>query len=1077
MLGRTLLPNGATGCVLGYGGNWSVAAGVAEAILPGLNSAGAHLELHVGVKAPVPATLRTAGADARLRWWQPQRRHLGSLMESLREKDSIEGALMDMSGLVLPSNAAGFLKNVSSEVLGNIFQTHGEQQDELLWSRFAEVLVAQCHRARLKNNADIPGLFAAAAKRLDDAAGPSPDAAMTALRTHLREARPLEMRGPVGCLGCSAQDLHPHPIDCPERARMTGALRGGFGCETSTTSMEEPELVTDDDYTNREKDQEVRAKLGPLQNFFDYQHPNCRGPCNKRKTCKRFPCCMFCHSEEHDCPPRNGDQRSRDSRQVRTTKDQKSRDLQSAAKALRELCEDLNFNSDDIFEVVNRLGSMCKEMKQRNITTQYQGRKPWKWLSGRLAYLSEVEDQTWMLWAINEEIQGIQTAEQSSWCSRWPDVETLHRCLWQIFMKLEAKCRVVLLLDRRDFAAKLRGFLRSHEEPNEALVRHWRQHKARRNTLHRFQKLRCIFRGKRSTLEVSMFMFPGRRSTLDVSCCMFFANRIVWGASSGDIVQIVWQAWISVTVSFCVAGAAFGADPSCVACHIAWQAQYLVQLQRTSVDLTLSTLYPTPSTPSTLSTLSTLYTAHCALHTPHLTLYTPHSRLYTPCSTLYTPHSTLYTPHSTLYTPLHTPHSTLYPHGRGLLVDAGQGFGEMAGNVTKVVLPQHQMKVIKHKQKMATVGQVDGYLKEAASATTWIDGVLSQACSEKLGIPVKIWWKSQHDVWTRHTCAPAFDSQRVAKIAKGEKPVVLALESKHYQWVQPPAGANVPKQLLTETVPPHYKVLAGAALRGTGASSTSSPSVHSMRSVLPLCAHDENKSPANARMSPPPGVKRSRLAAVRLLLSTTRALRTVVSARMSAHARVCPPDPEELNVIIASEGLSSLPCRQRADVILGAQKATQYGTVIVANFELLKVMPNLLSPWNTEGRPAAPYAPTGHVMPVASLMELEATPAGLRHVDTKAIPERVTMVVAAKDRPTPHNVDDAVLVKHAQVVSLCDPDHKMFVVEAICSLADMFVYNMGDGKPRFLVGTVRLAGDARIKEMPAAQHETGCRQT
>eukprot|EP00435_Cladocopium_sp_Y103_P020903 s5592_g5.t1 len=38
----------------------------------------------------------------------------------------------------------------------------------------------------------------------------------------------------------------------------------------------------------------------------------------------------------------------------------------------------------------------------------------------------------------------------------------------------------------------------------------------------------------------------------------------------------------------------------------------------------------------------------------------------------------------------------------------------------------------------------------------------------------------------------------------------------------------------------------------------------------------------------------------------------------------------------------------------------------------------------------------------------------------------------------------------------------MFVVEAICSLADMFVYNMGDGKPRFLVGTVRLAGDARI---------------
>lgn len=245
MLGRALLPNGAAGCVLGYGGNWSVATGVAEAILPRLNSAGAHLELHVGVKAPVPATLRrTACADVRLRWWLPQRRHLGSFMESLREKDSIEGALMDMSGLVLPSNAAGFLKTVSSEVLGKIFQTHGEQQDELLWSRFAEVVVVQCHQMRLKNNADIPGLFAAAARVLDDVAGPSPDAAMTALRTHLRE-----------------------------------------------------------------------------------------------------------------------------------------------------------------------------------------------------------------------------------------EVETLQRCLWQIFVKLETGCRVVLLLDRRDFAARLRVFLRGHEEPNEALVRHWRQHK------------------------------------------------------------------------------------------------------------------------------------------------------------------------------------------------------------------------------------------------------------------------------------------------------------------------------------------------------------------------------------------------------------------------------------------------------------------------------------------------------------------------------------------------------------------------------------------------------------------------
>ena len=47
--------------------------------------------------------------------------------------------------------------------------------------------------------------------------------------------------------------------------------------------------------------------------------------------------------------------------------------------------------------------------------------------------------------------------------------------------------------------------------------------------LRHFQKMCCIFRG--------------RRSTLDVSCCLFFVNRIGRAASSGDKVQIPWQAW------------------------------------------------------------------------------------------------------------------------------------------------------------------------------------------------------------------------------------------------------------------------------------------------------------------------------------------------------------------------------------------------------------------------------------------------------------------------------------------------------------------------------------------------------
>ena len=55
--------------------------------------------------------------------------------------------------------------------------------------------------------------------------------------------------------------------------------------------------------------------------------------------------------------------------------------------------------------------------------------------------------------------------------------------------------------------------------------------------------MRCSFRDRGSTLDVSIVILGGRRSTLDVLRCVFFANRIVRAASSGDKVQIPWQVW------------------------------------------------------------------------------------------------------------------------------------------------------------------------------------------------------------------------------------------------------------------------------------------------------------------------------------------------------------------------------------------------------------------------------------------------------------------------------------------------------------------------------------------------------
>ena len=65
--------------------------------------------------------------------------------------------------------------------------------------------------------------------------------------------------------------------------------------------------------------------------------------------------------------------------------------------------------------------------------------------------------------------------------------------------------------------------------------------------LQRFHNMLVIFRGRRSTLDVSDSIFRGRRSTSDVSCCVFFANRIGTAVRNGNHVQIPWQAWHFVT--------------------------------------------------------------------------------------------------------------------------------------------------------------------------------------------------------------------------------------------------------------------------------------------------------------------------------------------------------------------------------------------------------------------------------------------------------------------------------------------------------------------------------------------------
>ena len=130
-----------------------------------------------------------------------------------------------------------------------------------------------------------------------------------------------------------------------------------------------------------------------------------------------------------------------------------------------------------------------------------------------------------------------------------------------------------------------------------------------------FQKMTCIFRS--------------RRITLDMWCCVFFL-RIALSGLRQHARRVA------------AGGQALSADPSCKEC-------VFLPCRRGIQD----TLH------------STLYTCHFTLYTPHFTLrtllYTPHSTLDTLQFTLHIWHSTLYILHfATLLLTLHTLHSTLY---------------------------------------------------------------------------------------------------------------------------------------------------------------------------------------------------------------------------------------------------------------------------------------------------------------------------------------------------------------------------------------------------------------------------------
>ena len=75
----------------------------------------------------------------------------------------------------------------------------------------------------------------------------------------------------------------------------------------------------------------------------------------------------------------------------------------------------------------------------------------------------------------------------------------------------------------------------------------------------------------------------------------------------------------------------------------------------------------------------------------------------------------------------------------------------------------------------------DEYLKLISKRSTWIDEFLISSISERLGLPVVIWFYSPNkQAWLRAVYAPWWQHE-VAQSTKKQRPIVLALRDKHYR--------------------------------------------------------------------------------------------------------------------------------------------------------------------------------------------------------------------------------------------------------------------------------------------------------
>ena len=199
---------------------------------------------------------------------------------------------------------------------------------------------------------------------------------------------------------------------------------------------------------------------------------------------------------------------------------------------------------------------------------------------------------------------------------------------------------------------------------------------------------------------------------------------------------------------------------------------------------------------------------------------------------------------------------------------------------------------------------------------------------------------------------------------------------------------------------------------------------------------------------------------------------------------------EQLDALLQKRGAAAVIFRNRYDFVLAAnQRKKSLGagkenrpllagkenqTLSECRFEVVRVQPTLLEPWDTPERPALLKVidteedpATGHVFPVrCPTTDLTLTPGGVKCTGLKVFPQFIAVMGYVKDKPRERRVgegeDALVEIVHSKVFPVesdveGDAEVPTFVVEIVGAEVDLEVKRMPKERPYLIVGEPVMA--------------------